>query len=409
MDRQTKKIYQRGALFVVPALAIVACRVGPRACIALMKADRANDATQRSARTWEDEEADRIRAQREAENAAAALRQRQRAKQIPTANPGFKTSAVASAQQMPDGLVLDAKNVAWASTHSGEVVVAPRDGGAPRVVAKGQKIPQKRHGQALAMSADHVYWITTAGDDDGAVMRAPLAGGEPEVVADKQGGLTAVAVDKDNVYFARSPRVSRDDDDEPLGGVYKLPLGKKEPERLLAAEQPCALAVDESSVYAVDALQIWRAPKNAPAKKPPAPKKLVSGAERIGCSIAVDKQSIYWTLPAGDTLMRAKKADGASPSALAFPKTRPTNVAVDGAYAYVLTESSPQALGELGNVFRVALRAEPGSEAALPKAVVTDQIGLNSLATHDGHTVFSAYNEAENDGTVTLVSEDALR
>jgi hypothetical protein len=187
---------------------------------------------------------------------------------------------------------------------------------------------------------------------------------------------------------------------------YKRDPAKKDAQRVLAAERPCAIAIDETSLYVVDALQIWRTAKSAAGKKEPPAKKIVEGAERLGCSIAIDKESVYWTIPGDDTLMRAKKADGGSPSALAFLKTRPTNVVVDGGYAYVITETAPRALGEMGSVFRVALRTAVGSEAGVPKALVVDQVGLNSIAAQGGTVVFSTYDQAENDGAVTSVTTD---
>ena len=72
----------------------------------------------------------------------------------------------------------------------------------------------------------------------------------------------------------------------------------------------------------------------------------------------------------------------------------------------MLTETSAQALGELGNVFRVPLRAEVGSESSLPEALVTDRVGLNSLAARGGEVIFAAYDELESDGTIHRVTED---
>jgi hypothetical protein len=292
---------------------------------------------------------------------------------------------------------VNADVVAWLSTRSGEVVVAPRSGGASRVVAKQQKLPGRRHLQGLALQGAWVYWITTQGDEDGAVMRAKTDGGDPETVIGGLGGLTALATDDKNVYFARSLRESRLEDGAVTGGVWKLPNGKKDPHLVVAAERPCAIALDDQAVYVAETLQIWRAPKTG------APKTIVTGSDRLGCSLAVDDKFLYWTLPSDDSLMRAKKTDGSAPSALAFLRKRPWNVVVDRGYAYALTETSPQAFGELGSVFRVPLRAEIGSQAAIPEALVVDRIGLNSVAASNGFVAFADYNESELDGTVTSV------
>lgn len=398
MNRQTAAIYKRGALFVVPALLIVGCKVLPRACVALMKEDARQSRMDDLNRQAE--------AQKQAELAVASAvqdqKQRTVARSAPSAGAGWQTKPVASAQQVPDALAVNADFVAWLSTRSGEVVVAPRSGGAARVVAKQQKLPMRRHVQGLALSSGYVHWITTGkDDDDGAVMRAKLDGGEPETLLAGVGGLAAIAGDEKNVYFARSLRTSREEDGAATGGVWRLANGKKEPKLVVAAERPCAIALDDQAVYAAETLQIWRAPKAGGAAK-----TIVSGGDRLGCSVAVDDKFLYWTLPGDDSLMRAKKSDGSSPSALAFLHKRPWNVVVDRGYAYALTETSPQAFGELGSVFRVPLRAELGTQAATPEAVVVDRVGLNSVAASGGFVVFADYNESESDGTITSVTHD---
>jgi hypothetical protein len=393
MNRNTAATYKRGAIFVVPVLLFVGCRVGLRACVALDRQDRRTTAA--TERRAEDE------AMRQAEQEMAAKiaeAKKPLNHKAPTAASGFKAAPLASAQQVPDALAVNADVVAWLSTRSGEVVVAPRAGGAPRVVAKDQKLPQRRHLQGLALGGGYVWWITQgASDDEGAVMRAKIDGGDPEAFVSGVGGLTAITLDEKNVYFARSMKLSRLEDGAATGGVWRMPLKGKDPQLVVPAERPCAIAVDDQAVYVAETLQIWRAAKKGP------PKTIVTGGERLGCSIALDDVHLYWTLPGEDTLMRAKKTDGSSPSAHAFLRKRPWNVVVDRGYAYALTETSPQAFGELGSVFRVPLRAEAGTQAAVPEALVVDRIGLNSVAASNGFVVFSDYNESESDGTVTSV------
>lgn len=416
MDKHTKAIYKRGALFVVPVVLIVGCRIGLRACVAI-----SNDADRQMTRERDDQLAAEARraADLAAAQATSEATQRARARAVPTAAPGSALSPIATGQQVPDALAVDAEHVAWLSTRSGDVVVANRAGGAPRVVAKNQKLPQRRHVQGLALAGGYVYWITStlpttpADEEDGALQRIKLSaepGAEPEVLLTGLGGVSAVAVDKDSVYFARSLRVSRDEDGGATGGVWRLRLdkqgkplasgtGAENPKQLLAAERPCGIAVDDVAVYAVETNKLWRAPKAGGAAKP-----LVAGQDRLSCAVAVDEANVYWTIPSDDSLMRAKKTDGSEVGVAAFVRKRPMNVVVDRGYAYVLAETSPQALGELGSVFRVALR----SDVLVPQALVTDQVGLQSLAASTGFVAFSAFNEAESDGVVTAIANDPL-
>jgi sugar lactone lactonase YvrE len=411
MDRQTKAIYKRGAIIVLPILAIVGCRVGLRACVAIQRSER-NDAINHAV-------AKQAEAEREAELAVAAATseatQRARTRLVPTAARGSRAVPIASAQQVPDALAVDAHHVAWLATRSGDVVVASRDGGGagagPRIVAKDQKLPQRRHVQGLALAGGYVYWMTSspprADEEDGEILRVDLTkpAAEPEVVASGLGGLSALLVDKDSVYYARGLRVSRDEDGGATGGVYRLELGPKgslaKPTRpaklLVAAERPCAIAVDETSVYAVEPLKLWRVPKARGEAK-----AIVNGGDRLGCTVATDSESVYWTIPGDDSVMRAKKTDGTGVGVVAFTRKRPTNVVVDQGYAYVLTETSPQALGELGSIFKVALR----SERLTPQALITDQVGLGSVAASGGYVVFSGYNESESDGTVVALTAE---
>ncbi len=407
MDRHTKAIYKRGAIVVLPILAVVGCRVGLRACVAIDRSER--NRTMDEAVTREAEQ------QRALEQAAALATSeatvRARTRLVPTAAPGSHLAPIASAQQVPDSLAVDAKNVAWLATRSGEVMVAPRAGGTARVVAKDQKLLQRRHGQGLALTAEHVYWITaplpSSREEDGSILRASLTGdaAEPEVVASGLGGLSALLVDKDSVYYARSLRVSRDEDGGATGGVYRIKLGPKakpakDAQLLFAAERPCALAADDTSVYVAETLKLWRVAKTA--TKGSAAKSLVNGGDRLGCTVAVDPENVYWTIPGDDSLMRAKKSDGSGVGVAAFTRKRPTNVVVDQGYAYVLTETSPQALGELGSIFKVPLR----SERLTPQALVTEQVGLGSVAASSGFVVFSSFNEAESDGAVLAITTD---
>jgi hypothetical protein len=389
---------------------IVGCRVGLRACVAIGKSDR---------RSSIDEE---IRRQDEARKAAELAQamatseatQRARTRTIPTATKGSVLAPIASGQQVPDALAADADVVAWLNTRAGEVVVASRSGGAPRVVAKNQKLSQRRHLQGVALAGGWIYWFTTtpatSADEDGALVRIKTdadGSSEPEVVLKDLGGINAVATDKDSVYFARSRRVSRDEDNVPTGGVWRLRLDKKgvpvkdpkNPKLLVAAERPCAIAVDDAAVFTVEQLKVWRAPKNGGEAK-----AIVSGGDRLGCGLAVDEANVFWTVPSEDSLMKAKKTDGTGVGVAAFVRKRPMNVVVDRGYAYVLTETSPQALGELGSIFRVALR----SDQLVPAPLVTDQVGLQSVTASNGFVAFAAYNEAETDGVVMSIANDPL-
>ncbi len=55
-------------------------------------------------------------------------------------------------------------------------------------------------------------------------------------------------------------------------------------------------------------------------------------------------------------------------------------------------------------MFGVALR----SDSLAPQPLVTDQVGLQSVAASNGLVVFASYNEAESDGVVMGIANDPL-
>jgi hypothetical protein len=403
MDRQTAAIYKRGAIFVVPVVLFVGCRVGLRACVALSKSDARHAQSEAISQAAAEEQKKLDQAMLEEEQRKAAEK---RARAIAKPAEGQKTKQVATAQQVPDALVANDAWLAWMNTRSGDVVLAPRNG-ASRIVAKKQELPRRRHAQTLALANGYLYWVESGSSDDvGGIHRAKVdrvdGSGEIENVVVDTGGITALAVDKGFVWFTRTMRERRDENDKPTGGLYKIAIGQgarsprpSEAMRVLAAEAPCGVALDDAAAYVIEDQQIWRLLKSAKEGK-----TLVKGGDRLGCSLAVDDTSVYWTIPQADSVMRAKKTDGSAQGVLAFVRKRPWNVVVDRGYAYVLTETSPQALGELGSVFRVALRADPGSETALPLALVVDRVGLNSIAAAGGTAFLAGYDENESDGVV---------
>ena len=120
------EIYKRGAAVLLPILGIT-LYLG-RGCIKLaLQADARDEERKASEIQWKIEE-DRRRASEQAELEA---RMRARARQDPRPVAASKTATIAGGQAGPDAIAADATHVYWLNDTSGEVLRAPRAGGAP--------------------------------------------------------------------------------------------------------------------------------------------------------------------------------------------------------------------------------------------------------------------------------------
>jgi hypothetical protein len=128
------------------------------------------------------------------------------------------------------GIALDATSVYWTSFADPCVVMkAPLAGGTPTVLAK-----VSGSGSAIAVDESRVYWITSA-----SVYSLPTAGGDPTVLAPSGG--TGLAIDASNVYFTNHGFP---------GIVAKVPLAGGAVKVLASGQTgPAAVAVDATSVY----------------------------------------------------------------------------------------------------------------------------------------------------------------
>jgi sugar lactone lactonase YvrE len=66
-------------------------------------------------------------------------------------------AVVVAVAQTTGAIAVDAGGVYWANAHDGTVMTVALEGGAPRVLASGQKIPSR-----LALDACNVYWLDGA-------------------------------------------------------------------------------------------------------------------------------------------------------------------------------------------------------------------------------------------------------
>lgn len=107
--------------------------------------------------------------------------------------PATGGTATLLAKVTVHSLVADATDV-YLTDYFGKVQTIPTAGGALKVLASGQNGPRE-----LTVDATHVYWPTRLG---GTVMRVPKGGGAVETIAQQQNYPWAVEVDATHVYWA---------------------------------------------------------------------------------------------------------------------------------------------------------------------------------------------------------------
>jgi hypothetical protein len=199
---------------------------------------------------------------------------------------GGSPVVLASALDNPHSLVVDVTSVYWAnvgtyqvgppqsSANNGTVMKAPIGGGGATTLASGQNAPT-----GVAVDAANVYW--TNNTESGSVMKVPIVGGTLTALAWNQFLPTDIVVDAKNVYWTNH---------HPSASVMKVPIQGGTPTSL-STGGPAAryLAVDATNVYWTDDFPVVL---KAPLAGTGWTTLLADGGSPK--RVAVDAGSIYW-------------------------------------------------------------------------------------------------------------------
>jgi hypothetical protein len=158
---------------------------------------------------------------------------------------GGSGTTIASGQWRASALAVDSTSVYWVDegpatngTPTGTVMKAPLagvpDGGAPTTLASGQNVPW-----VIVVDATSVYW---ANYFTGTVMQVPLDGSGTPTTLYYGNSPCCLAVDGSSIYWADGTSVMK----APLSGGSVTML-------VVAPYPPTAIAVDSTSIYWTDA------------------------------------------------------------------------------------------------------------------------------------------------------------
>ncbi len=203
---------------------------------------------------------------------------------------------LASGQNGPTGIAVDATSVYWANAAGGTVTKVSINGGSPVQLASGQTTPR-----GIAVDTTSVYWGPYV--PGGTVAKVPLGGGNPTQLASAQGSPDGIAVDTTSIYWANAGGAT----------IMKAPIGGGAPVQLATGQnEPRGIALDATSVYWTTYIggTIMKVPTNGGSTI-----QLASG-QNAPTGIAVDATNVYWTTLGGGTVMKVP-IGGGGPTTLA--------------------------------------------------------------------------------------------
>jgi hypothetical protein len=282
--------------------------------------------------------------------------------------------ALATDQRVPSGVVADENFVYWSiagdAGGGGAILRAPLSGGAPEVLAANQN-----GAGGLQRDATHLYWARPI---DGMLVRMPLAGGTPTpiVVGGRPGTFV---VDPSGVYFG----------DDAARTISRVSHAGGTPTVLVTDQRAqCQMAVFGTDLYmsvvpATGAPRLMRAPLGGGV-----PSTVLVGIGNA-CSVAMNANRLFVTNLQSSGTVTSANHDGSDAAAIATQRPGPASIALDADAVYWTengTGSAPSA---------VMRRPLTGGDATVVTSFSRSTVGLPvALFVDDKSVYLSVANEA---------------
>jgi sugar lactone lactonase YvrE len=248
------------------------------------------------------------------------------------------------------GIAVDSRFVYWADPNGGFVAKVPKAGGTPVMLTMGQSDPT-----FVAVDATNIYWAqgTNGGSSTASLLRMPLNGGVPVTLASMT-SPEGIALDATHVYWTDGGTLNAKNQSNHDGAVMRVPIAGGAPEVLASGLlQPSGIAVDAASVY-------WTSNPDRTVMKVSLRGGMpmtIASAQSVQGGLAVDGANAYWTIfldPQGNGgVMTAPLAGGPSRELAGDQFYIPANIAVDESSVY-FTSPGGDPLNPQGTIVKIA-------------------------------------------------------
>jgi hypothetical protein len=244
-------------------------------------------------------------------------------------------------------LALDAENVYWVAgdTTSPVLMALPTKGDSPRVVASGSTGVT-----SIAVDAENLYYARSVGvgpglnTHSGSVSQVSLHGGAEVTVTSGSYAPSAIAVRGEHVYFTTMWRSTFDPADQtPTGSVIKAPLVTGPATTLVTGlQEAVAIATDATNVYWAEYFGAgcsWGCLVSMPLAGG-TPTTIVSNATTTQQNIhafALMGTEVFWTNEGISSTVMKQDVRGGTPVTLASDQKEPGAIGVDDASVYWAT------------------------------------------------------------------------